>query len=118
MTTVVDPAGTPQPVYNRSGTTVVPITANGTNQVAGTRIVAVSQFTVAVVTCPDVSNSAVVLPSGAEIGSVVEIYSDHTGPSTVNCFAETGDTIIGNRSQDGFALYYRKISATQWGQLR
>lgn len=74
MTTVVDPVGTPVPVYTRSGTTVLSIAGSGTSQGAATSIPAVSGWTVAVLTgvSPD---RAFKLPSSPQVGDVVEVHA-------------------------------------------
>jgi len=137
MTTVIDPAGTPVPVYSRSGTTIVPLTAGlspaETTSIAqvvgddGVEIPSYSQTTVAVVTCSGSSGAyrvAAVLPVAAEIGDVVEVYP--TGSRDARVYPPVGEA-IGSRpastgaefeSGVGVALLsgtsFRKVSASQW----
>lgn len=113
MVTVVDPGGTPAPVYNRSGTTLQSIAATGTNFAGAAPITAPSGYSVVLIT-PSANNDGVILPSGAEIGDVVETYP--VG-GTVNVYAPSGETIAGNASlqlSNPFGTLIRKTSATNW----
>ena len=88
MTTVVDPSGTPSPVYNKSGTTVIEMAATGLNQAGAAPIVALSGHTVVLATPSadengDHTGDGVALPSAAVIGDVVEVYI-----GTVNLFVK------------------------------
>lgn len=115
MTTIINPAGSPTIVYNKSGTTIVSVTANGETQADATSIPRLSGVTVANVTLPDSSNLSVKLPSDAEIGDVVEVY----GPG-FNVFPESGSTIVGGFVNDKIVplqngLIFRKLGPTLWG---
>lgn len=73
MVTVVDPAGTPIPVYNRSGVTIVEITLTGLP--TRDQIPAASGTTIVLVSPPSPdATGAVELPTNADIGDVVEVY--------------------------------------------
>lgn len=122
MTTVVDPAGSPDPVYNRSGTTIVNLTASGDASAGpsgATPIVSYSGVTIALVTIPDGNNIGVVLPTNAEIGDVVEVnrYQDNSSGSTVRVWTPSGVTIVQNTPLQVSIATYRKISATEWSGI-
>jgi len=133
MTTVVDPLGTPAPVYNRSGTvilTVVPgaITSGDTQADAigndGTVIPAVAQTTVAMVLTshPSSWNVVVTLSADAEIGDVVEVYPTPGSVTGVQVFPPVGQSISGNAASTGtnknvqfgvsIGVAYRKVSSS------
>jgi hypothetical protein len=119
MTTVVDPSGTPVPVYNRSGVTIVAITANNAgdpSQDNATAIPRHSGLTVALVTCPDNNNRAVKLPSDAEIGDVVEVYQMSSSYPAV--YAESGGATIGILNATDFINVsggiFRKVASGRW----
>lgn len=116
MTTVIDPAGTPVPVYNRSGTTIVEITATAATPTPVYPIAAASGHTVALVDVPNPGGFGppdIELPGGADTGDVVEAYV--TGAS-VNFVAASGDTLVAaNPSVDANkGAWFRKTSATVW----
>lgn len=120
MTTIVDPSGTPSVVYNKSGTTVVAVTAHGTDQTGAASIPRLSGVTVAVLSIPDDSNYAVKLPGDAEIGDVVEVYAS----SNFNVFADVGSTILGISSTAevgpetaGMGFRFRKVGSSSWGAV-
>jgi hypothetical protein len=121
MVTVVDPNGTPAPVYTRSGTTIQSIVAAGNNSfVDATPIVAVSGWSIVMAQATDTPafETGVILPSDTQIGDVVELYA---GGYTVIVFPPTGQTINGISSQQvgpGAAVIFRKLSATEWRTLR
>lgn len=89
MTTITDPAGSPAVVYNRSGTTIVNLTANGTSSGTATVIPAASKETVAVVTT-DSSNKAVILPPSPEIGDLVKVFGAPGISAPVSIFPPSG----------------------------
>jgi hypothetical protein len=112
MVTVVDPTGTPVPVYNRSGTTIVSLTgSSGTPtpipHLGGTTVVLTNRGTP--------SGDAYELPSNAEIGDVVQIFAaDNNGP---DAYAASGDVILpnlGSRSMTASGGFFRKVSANGW----
>lgn len=114
MMTVVDPGGTPTPVYNQDGVTIAAITATASPG-SPTPIVSYSVTTVVLVTATNTSD-AVILPSSAQIGDVVEI-----GVSSGNGFAtvvpDSGSEINGNGTNVGVHIrsgILRKLSATKW----
>ncbi len=124
MTTVIDPNGTPVPVYNKSGTTIQNITANGTTQGSGTVISAPSACTAVLVTVTSGGGDAVVLPNSIDIGNVVEIYA--TGAYDTQVFPASGHSIGDNAAnasiyagrcsnQNGSGgRIFRRMTATMW----
>lgn len=124
MTTVVDPAGTPVPIFTRSGTTIVEVLASGTTQGSGALIPNASGYTVAV--CKTDNNggkNAVVLPTSAEIGDLVEIHAvalPATGGVNLFVFPPSGETIDEGAANAAagwngpYSRLFRKMSATGW----
>lgn len=118
MTTVVDPAGTPSPIYSRSGTTIYGLTAQGTDGTT-TAVISIFSGTTVVLVTTDSLNNAVLLPSGVEVGSVVEIYKIGDTAGTAFAFTSSGDTmndgsefIVGATTPSGLRL--RKTTSTNW----
>lgn len=130
MTTVIDPVGTPFPVYNRSGTTIVEIAAAGdgtvgeTPRAAATPIPALSGVTIALctVTDTDPGEFGVSLPAGAEVGDVVEVYSLNGGMiGFLQVYCATGDSINTANAVVPHAVTlatgafrFRKVTSTDW----
>ena len=116
MVTVVDPLGTPVPVYNRSGVAIVQV-SGGTTMSPGI-IPQVSGITVAIVTTSP-GNDKVQLPSGAEIGDVVELVlsggsgSDTLAPAGEDFFPAGSNSIATNA-----ATIMRKVTSTSWSAVR
>lgn len=102
MTTVVDPLGTPQPVFNRSGTAIVSLNADVS---PGPALPVVAGVLIALVAVLSGGGQFVQLPSGADIGDVVEVYGNTANASwtVLSVMAPFGETII-----------FRKVSATNW----
>ncbi len=125
MTTIIDPSGTPIPVYNRGGITIVEVTANGVTTGSATEVPAVSGHTVVLVTTTSspTDQSAVRLPSGAEIGDVVELYHVNNDAHII-VFPPTGER-LGFRTTDesfimnagenpGAGAMFRKTKSDRW----
>ncbi len=112
MTAIIDPNGTPVPVYSKSGTTIQNITANGTTQGSGTVISAPSEWTVILATT-SVGNDAIVLPDSTDIGNVVEVYAN--GSYDVNVFPASGHSIGDNGTNA--AVYSAKSTGYRGGRL-
>lgn len=118
MTTVIDPAGTPVAVFNKSGTAVIDMTISTGD---GQPDVAIPYFagdTIVRVNATFISGNAavggVVLPEDAQIGDHVQIAS--VGSASFNYIAPTGETIDGSSSHfslGGF-IWLRKIDTTDW----
>jgi hypothetical protein len=106
-------------VYNRSGVIVIDVTANGTTQVGAGTISRASGVTVAVVTVDGSNgNKAVILPSDAEIGDVVEVYNATDATHTMFVFADSGST-IGFSAANSFVTLlisgiFRKTATSAW----
>lgn len=75
MTTVSNPSSSPVPVYNRSGTTIEKFNVSSGSGIQ--TVVAFSGHTIVVanVTTPMSTSDALLLPSGSEIGDVVEFLA-------------------------------------------
>lgn len=119
MVTVVDPNGTPAPVYTRSGVTLQTIAGNGSTLGSATPIVALSGHTIVIVeTTNSPLDEAVVLPDDAQIGDLVEVYSKEDGGPGALVFPPSGEDIgqpaSKRASQGGSGCLFRKVSATQW----
>lgn len=123
MVTVVDPNGTPAPVYTRSGTTIQTINASGTTSIGSTLIIAPSGWSVVIVTVNvDPDDRAVRLPQSAPIGDVVEVYATGSG-STASVFPFSGDSIEGVSPPltvplGGSGALLRKTDATIWRVIK
>jgi len=139
MTTIVSPASSPVPVYNRSGTTIAGVAGgavSGASPVGndGTPIPRVSGETIAIVGALPTGSSdgVVVLPDDAEVGDKVEVYSAALGSGKVFVFPPVGGSIAAlpastgtdsasyvvvsshpNQS-GGSGAIFRLVSATQW----
>lgn len=122
MTTIVDPSGTPAPVYNKSGLTIGTITPTGVSQGAAAPITAYASHTVLVAYNAMGGGYAVLLPSTAEIGDVVEIHGQ--GNQTFDVYPESGSSIDNGSANTplsglgaGYTPYHvmlRKITTTNW----
>jgi hypothetical protein len=116
LVTVIDPAGTPVPFYNRSGVTIVEV--SGTTGSPPAPIPAFSGWTVAITTRGAGGGGwdAYELPSGAEVGDVVEVHS--ADGNLQDLYAPPGETIRGTSSialaPMGGSGIFRKYSPTQW----
>ena len=124
MATILDPGGTVTVVYNKSGTVIVDLAAAGTDQSTAASIPYYAGHTVAVVT-PQENEFSVLLPAGADVGDVVEIYSTRIDlPGVpVRVFPQTGENI--NRQPNEFIEVTRinglrciKVSVVQWQSIK
>lgn len=115
MVTVVDPGGTPAPVYNRSGVTIQGVSGAGTNFGGATPIVASSGHSIALVSTVT-NDEGVILPDTAEIGDVAEVYRV-TDTAAVRVYPPAGDTLYGGGASHllgSQGAIFRKTSATRW----
>lgn len=112
MTTVVDPLGTPAPVYNRSGTAIVSVTANDTTPPSIPRV---SGWTVALVATGQ-DDRAVKLPSGADIGDVVEVYVATGTAFQASVHPPSSETIHGSSTPADVSSgrLFRKTGSSDW----
>lgn len=123
MTTVVDPAGAPIPIFNKSGTALITLAAAGTTQGAAA---AIPHFAGEIVVLATVgpSDTAIALPVDAEIGDKVEVHCI-TASQGVKVFPPSGDTISEPSSGDGSLMVnvsngnrggvvFRKMTSTNW----
>jgi hypothetical protein len=113
--TVVSPGSSPVPVYNRSGVTVDSLAATGTDKAGGASIVRYAGTTVVVVST-STDNNAVVLPTDAETGDVVEVFTSGS-PLSVFVFAGGSDAILGVSTYVivSSGASFRKIADGSWG---
>lgn len=129
MTTVRDPSGTPVPAYNRSGTTIVDVSAAGagttgaTPRDAATPIPAASGVTIALCTVDDSSPGGfgVSLPPNADVGDIVEVYALNGGAfGHLSVYCVSGETINGSNSvtpkgmTPSAGVRFRKVAPTEW----
>lgn len=122
MTTVVDPGGAPIPVYNRSGMTIDTITPTGVTQGTAAPIATYASHTVLVAFSAMGGGLAVLLPSAAEIGDVVEIHGQAN--QTFDVYPESGAAIDNGSANTpvsglpaGYTPYHimlRKVTTTNW----
>lgn len=115
MVTVSDPSGTPVPVYSRSGTTIATLAASGTTQGAAAVISRFAGETV-VVASVSVGNTAVLLPASAEVGDIVEVYSDDPNIGIL-IFCPGSETFVfgGNSVSSGsLGNRLRKVTSSTW----
>jgi hypothetical protein len=115
--TVVDPTGSPSPIYNRSGTTVVNMAAghatSGTPQSFATVIPVSSGHTIAIVTLTNNEQNAVSLPSG-EVGDVVEVYLA-SAVTTLIVVSPSGQSIVPTSTPSlSNGAIFRKVSSAVW----
>lgn len=122
MVTVIDPYGTPEPVYSRSGVTIHEMNASGSTFGTAAPIIATCGWTVVIVHGDDnpTKEAGVILPDDAEVGDVVEIYC---GTSLAEVYAPTGETIQGNVvayqiGQNDPGVLFRKTAAALWRYVR
>src|SRR5262245_45084839 len=116
MTTVLDPGGTPVPVYNQSGTTIDTITANGMTQGTATPIVRYGGTTIVLVHIT-AGDAAVLLPANAEIGDLFEVYCDDINLA-VRLFAPGSDTFLSSGGNvvaaSAWGYRVRKVGPSLW----
>ena len=112
MTTIVDPSGTPVPIYNRDGTTLSSITGDGS--VAPT-IQHFSKWDIVLFTAvTGPQGNQLNMPSGTDIGDLIEVHA--LTAAQVVLIPASGETITGSSSGadvpgDGLL---RKVSSTDW----
>lgn len=120
MMTVQNPSGSPTIVYNRDGTTIESVTAAGTTQGGAAAIPRASGCTVALCT-PSVGNDSVIMPSGAEIGDVVEVYTT-SNATNLNIWPQSGGSLgiaatnAALQIQEGGRMF-RYIGSGKWTVL-
>ncbi len=121
MITVIDSSGTPTPLYNRSGTTIISLVAGPSDPYPATwtpvYIPCHTETTIALVTT-DVSNNQgyVILPFDAEFGSFLEVHCVGAEiEDVISILYRTGNTDAGGYSSVGFgpnrSAVFRKTSA-------
>lgn len=117
MTTVIDPAGTPAPVFNRSGLAIVDVAP----AFGGASAVIPGGFghviaRVAPTGSPSAGIAQVDLPASAEIGDVVEVHGLYQGSTWVN--APTGELFINGNALEfapqSMGRAFQKIDTAIW----
>lgn len=117
MTTVINPSGSPVPIFNRSGLTITDLNGagEGNEPELWPEIQVVSEYTV-IRFNNGAEDYGVKVPAGVEIGSLIEIYALNVANTRVNL--PDGEEFINgidNFTDFGRGCYrLRKISATQW----
>ena len=122
MVTVVDPLGTPVPVYNRSGTAIVELPGGLVG--APTLIPTVSKETIVNVTYIDLVNDGryFILPDDVDVGDVIEVYTSVGAAPQI--FPPSGETFLdggaGAISVSGAhnSIRFRRVTSTGWGVLQ
>lgn len=122
MVTVVDPLGTPVPVYNRSGTVVlVPLHAG--SEMSPTEIPSLAGVTIAtlVAEVPAGFLRHYRLPSvGVEVGDVIELYGVGFSGSILPPDGEAyldGTTGAITLSNSRNSAMFRRVDSTHWAIL-
>lgn len=120
MTTIVDPSGTPVPIYNRSGATIIEITGGPLSPSFNpTPIVRHTGVTIALVAANSTGDfTNVILPDDAEIGDLVEVHS--IGPDPANVLIPTSGPFDIVSPLVNHSAVFRKISETDprpWRQV-
>ena len=117
MATIIDPLGTPSVVYNLSGTVLIDMNAAGTDASTGAQIPNVCGHAIVVVTYIDGSNHAVVMPSGNDVGDIIEVFGTFVFNNTIGVFPASGET-FGTVSQvdirNDRGCRFIKTSNTSW----
>lgn len=120
MTTVVDPAGTPVAIFNKSGTAIIDMAVTMGPSEPLIPIPSLAGKTIVRVTISGPvggGDGGLELPSDAEIGDVVEIANISTTYVWGVAYAPSGETINGDTAGQSIpASYMRitKISTTDW----
>lgn len=124
MTTIIDPAGTPTVVYNKSGKNIQFLSVSQGGGIVD--IERVSGETVCVATAtgnPSSSTDGVRLPASSDIGDVVEVYNISASSVVVPVHTPLGETIagtvfttVGSPQTNGIRLV--KITSDSWAVQR
>jgi len=129
MVTVIDPAGTPTPVYNRSGKTVVFISGGHASTPGGigndgTLVPIYSEHTIAVVAVSG-SDHIVTFDTGAQVGDMVTVVAAAGSTAGPTVFPPVGESIEQSSTSTGtntvgyglgtlLGATFIKISSTNW----
>jgi hypothetical protein len=123
MTTVIDPAGTPVPVYNRSGKTIVSISdsRDGTDPALQLTQYSERTFYEITFTYPGGGSGTPIaeLPSNADVGD--EIYIHFTSGASMDVAPPSGETLRVSTSTPGSTggstIHFIKIASDSWRAL-
>lgn len=120
MATIIDPLGTPSIVYNKSGTVLIAMNAAGNDASTGAAIPNVSGHAIVVATWVGNSDYAVVLPSGNDIGDIIEIFGVFVFNNTISVFPAAGETVQTGSQVDirqDRGCRFIKTSSTNWSYI-
>lgn len=125
MTTVVDPNGTPVPIYNRSGKVVLPPMYCGPEN-EPTAMPSVAEVTIVTVIpkVPSDGDRHIRLPAlsdGVDIGDVIEVYGVDIAPFI---FPPDGEAYLGdgtgaitlNTARN--SIRFRRVDSSHWAVLQ
>ncbi len=109
-------------IQNRSGVTIDSYLANGNNSSGSTTtLVRSAGWTVAFVQAQSANDYAFNVPSGFEVGDVLEVYFDAAGFGVGGWFylpgGETLQDGVSDRGALNTGLTLRKLSSTMWGRI-
>lgn len=117
-TLVIDPLGTPEPLFLRSGIAQVDVAAAHHPSVTPTPapIPLVSDHMIVIVSATENELNTIELPENASIGVLVEVYLPHN--RTVDIYPASGDNIDGVGVASGRTTpWFRKTTATTWRRI-
>lgn len=114
MTTVLDPLGTPNPIYNVSGTGIVDAVAGPSG--TPTAIPSVSGETIANITVGTPGDTFVSLPAGRDAGDLVWVAYTAGSNNTIDVVAPSGEMLFGGTASvsKNAGQIFRKIDSASW----
>lgn len=120
MTTVLNPTGTPTPIYNRSGTTVAEMTVDMSSPgIHDISALSTKTIVVATITNPDLQlDRGFRLPASRDVGDVVEIYVSELSQYFIH--APSGEGVrqangsYGAFRSVGGPATFTKVTSTMW----
>lgn len=119
MTTTII-SGSPTVVYNKSGTTIDIIVGSGTTQGGATPITQYGGNTIVLASrgAGGGDDIAIKLPSGAEIGDIVQVIAIDGSGNSVAIYPPSGEEIWAQGTNNGFGVagssVFRKITSNRW----
>lgn len=119
MTTIVDPAGTPAPVYRDPSTTVLEMDGAGPNDAAHAAVIPMlTQYTVLIATVTSDGARSYKFSADTEIGDMIEIHNGDAGHNPL-IFPASGENIAGGNSitLGSACQVFRKTSSTDWRKV-
>lgn len=117
MTTVIDPNGSPIPVFNKSGLAIISMDGGGTSQnpANAVEIEVVSEHTIVRLNNTSIAH-AVKVSAGLDVGTLIEIFVLNTTSSYVTLQGSEVFLDGGNNHSIGGRSYYklRKTGSLEW----